>query len=287
MDNSNRVAQWSATQQKQSEAIELFDAEFGLFRQWLYANAGIQLADAKRTLVAGRLNKRLKELGMPSFRQYYDYLTRSGSAATEKQVALNLLTTNETFFFRENAHFEFVQRTLIPQWKGRSVRCWSAASSTGEEAYTLAMVLAEHHRGDWSVTGTDISSRVVEIATEGAYPLERSKNIPTRYLHEHCRKGIDDNAGTFRISKEIRQKVKFMLANLQQSQQALGAFDLIFLRNVMIYFDGPSKQRVLNHVIDRLKPEGILFIGHAESLNGITDEVKSLQPAIYQKLASG
>lgn len=265
------------------ETIPLSVAEFELFKHWLYDVAGIHLADAKRTLVAGRLNKRIKQLGFVSFRQYFEHLTRSASATEEKQIALNLLTTNETFFFRESAHFDFTQKTLIPQWRGKSIRAWSAASSTGEEAYTLAMVLAEHHRGDWTVTGTDISSRVVAAASEGVYAIERSKNIPARYLQEYCRKGVDDKAGTFKICKEIRQNVRFLLANLQQPQSNLGSFDIIFLRNVMIYFDGPSKQRVVNNVLERLQPGGILFIGHSESLNGVTDKVRMLQPSVYQK----
>jgi chemotaxis protein methyltransferase CheR len=264
--------------------VDLTDAEFELFRKWLYSTAGIHLAPAKQALVAGRLNKRLRVLGASTYRQYFDMLssTTHPAAVSERQIAVDLLTTNETFFFREIGHFDFLRATLIPQWGKRPVRCWSAASSSGEEAYTLAMVLAAHHGGDWQIVGTDISSRVVETARQATYAIERSKNIPLNYLREYCLKGTGDKAHSFRIAPEIRQRVSFSLANLQQSQNQLGKFDLIFLRNVMIYFDLPSKQRVLHNVIDRLKPGGLLFVGHAESLNGVTEQVKLVKPSIYQ-----
>jgi chemotaxis protein methyltransferase CheR len=264
--------------------VSLSDAEFELFRQWLYTSAGIHLVDAKRALVAGRLSKRLRELGLSSYRQYFERLSAAqpGVAMAERQTALDLLTTNETFFFREIGHFDYLRSQLLPDWPGRSIRCWSAASSSGEEAYTLAMVLAAHHHGDWQIVGTDISSRVLATARAAVYPMERSKNIPREYLHRCCLKGVGDKSNTFRIAPEIRQRVGFSLANLQERQEALGQFDLIFLRNVMIYFDQPSKQRVIGHIVERLKPGGILMVGHAESLNGLTSRLTLIKPSIYR-----
>jgi len=258
--------------------------EFCLFRQWLYNEAGIQLADAKQALVSGRLGKRLRELGLPSYQAYFDYINGGSSPDQkgERQAALDLLTTNETYFLREKAHFDFLSQQVLPRWRQRSLSCWSAASSSGEEAYTLAMLLADEHPADWRITGTDISSRVVSQARQGIYPMARAEKIPRQWLHQYCRKGIGERAGSFRVIPEIRTRVSFLQANLQQPQTTLGPFDLIFLRNVMIYFDATVKKRVFANVVGRLKPDGLLMIGHSETLNGISDRVRIVSPSIYQ-----
>ena len=268
---------------------ELSRNEFLLFRQWLYDEAGIQLADAKQALVAGRLGKRLRFLGLSSFKQYFDYIQGAGSARSrtdaqldEHQIALDLLTTNETYFLRENAHFDFLKNEVLPRWKERPLHCWSAASSSGEEAYTLAMLLADNHVGEWKITGTDLNSSVVKLAQQATYPMERAKNIPRPWLQKYCLKGIEDKAGTFRMAAMIRQQVNFKQANLQHAQRGIGPFDVIFLRNVMIYFDLASKKKVLDNVIDRLKPDGVLLVGHAESLNGISQRIRLISPSIYK-----
>jgi chemotaxis protein methyltransferase CheR len=265
------------------KTASLSDAEFKLFKAWLYKEAGIHLVDAKRALVESRLSKRLRVLNFSSYQDYFNFLSNKSNvqASSEKQAALDLLTTNETYFFREVGHFDYIRQILIPQWNNRAIRCWSAASSSGEEAYTLAMMLAAHYKGDWQIQGTDISSRVIASAKQAVYPMSRSKNISTQYLHKYCRKGIGDKSDTFKIGHKLRSKVSFSEGNLQKSQAHLGQFDLIFLRNVMIYFDTPSKQKVLDNILDRLKPGGTLFIGHAESLNGVSERVKLIQPSIY------
>ena len=147
--------------------------EFCQFRDWLYDEVGIQLADVKQVLVSGRLGKRVRELKMRSFGAYFDYISRGASPEqrSERQAALDLLTTNETYFLREKAHFDYLSQQVLPAWRGRSLKCWSAASSSGEEAYTLAMLLADEHSADWQITGTDISSRVVSQAQQGVYPM--------------------------------------------------------------------------------------------------------------------
>ncbi len=269
---------------RQPESLaSLSEAEFKLFKTWLYKEAGIHLAEAKRALVEGRLSKRLRELNLSSYQEYFAFLNNKSNpqAVSEKQAALDLLTTNETYFFRESGHFDYIKQVLIPKWGNRSIRCWSAASSTGEEAFTLAMVLAAHYKGDWQIQGTDISSRVIASAKQAVYPMSRSKNIPLEYLREFCRKGVGDKTGTLKITSELRNKVHFSHANLQHNQIDLGQFDLIFLRNIMIYFDVPSKQRVLDNILGCLKPGGTLFIGHAESLNGVSERVKLIRPSIY------
>jgi len=264
--------------------VELSWNEFLLFRQWLYDEAGIQLADAKQALVAGRLGKRLRVLEMGSYRQYFDYIrtATSGDQQDERQTALDLLTTNETYFLRENAHFDFLREKVLPAWRQRSLNCWSAASSSGEEAYTLAMLLAENHVGDWQITGTDLSSRVVSQAQQGIYPMARATNIPRPWLQKYCLKGVDDKSGTFRMASAIRKRIHFRQTNLQHAQRNIGPFDVIFLRNVMIYFDTASKKKVLGNVLERLKPDGFLLVGHAESLNGLSDRLRLVSPSIYK-----
>lgn len=263
----------------------LTDGEFHRIRAWLYEAVGIHLADSKRVLVATRLSRRLIDLGLPSYSAYIERLQPPDgqpAARAECQIAVNLLTTNETYFFREPAHFDFVRDALVPGWRGRPVRCWSAACATGEEAYSLAMVLAHHGLDDWSIVGTDINSEVVLRAREGIYPLERRRGIQHDWLHRYCRKGIGSRHNTFRIGRSLRDRVRFQSANLLEPQSGLGEFDLILLRNVLIYFDPRSKQRVLERVIRQLKPGGVLMVGHAESIAG-TEGLSPVSPSIYRR----
>jgi chemotaxis protein methyltransferase CheR len=240
------------------------------------------MSDAKKALVSGRLAKRVKHYGMASYAQYFEMLSSARNG--EMQTAVDLLTTNETFFFREPKHFDFLRDTVLPAWRGGPRRVWSAASSSGEEAYTLAMVLAEHApTADWEVVGTDISTRVVEKARAGHYPISRADKIPRQYLTKYCLKGVGSQEGTFVIDRALRDRVSFRHANLKEDLGALGAFDVIFLRNVMIYFDLPTKRRVLERLIPMLKPGGYFMIGHSESLNGITDRLQVVHPSIYRK----
>lgn len=264
----------------------LSDAEFELFRKLIYDAAGISMAPSKKALISGRLSKRLRELGYATFREYFNWIDKARNdpaAVRERQNAIDHLTTNETYFFREPRHFEFIQNRLIPHWAGRSVRLWSAASSSGEEAYTLAMVMEQHHRGGWEIIGTDISTRVVAAATRGQYPLLRANNIAQDYLRKYCLKGVGEHAGTFRIDGKLRRKVSFRAANLQEDLSSVGMFDLVMLRNVLIYFDLEIKKRVVANVLRQLKPGGCLMVGHAESLHGVTAAVKAVQPATYIK----
>lgn len=263
----------------------LSDAEFEMFRRLIYDEAGISMAPSKKALISGRLAKRVRDLGYSSFKDYFAWIDgakNDPAALRERQNAIDHLTTNETYFFREPRHFEYLQNVLIPSWAGRPVRLWSAASSSGEEAYTLAMVMAKYHRGEWEILGTDISTRIVEAARRAQYPLSRTKNIPEAYLKSFCLKGIGQHAGSFRIDAKLRKRVSFRAANLQEEQSALGQFDLIMLRNVLIYFDIDIKRRVLGNVLRQIRPDGCLMVGHAESLHGVTNAVSVIQPAIYR-----
>jgi chemotaxis protein methyltransferase CheR len=260
----------------------LTDNEFGLFRKMIYETAGINLSDAKKALVSGRLAKRIKHYNLPSYADYFKLV--KSNAHGELQTAVDLLTTNETFFFREPKHFDFLRDKMLPAWRGGQLRVWSAASSSGEEAYTLAMMLAEHATTDaWEIVGTDISTRVLERARNGQYALADTEDIPRSYLTKYCLKGIGGQDGTFIITRDLRRRVSFIHANLQQDLSKLGYFDVIFLRNVLIYFDLETKQRVVSRVMSRLKSGGYLMVGHSESLNGITDDLKLVLPSIYRR----
>lgn len=260
----------------------LSDSEFTLFQKMMYDVTGIHLTEVKKTLVSGRLARRIKQLGVGSYGDYFKLLKKPGS--TEMQIAVDLLTTNETFFFREQKHFDFLRDRVLPQWDGGMRRLWSAASSSGEEAYTLAMVMAEHARTDaWEIVGTDISSRVVEKAQRGQYPLERAANIPRPLLTRYCLKGVGSQDGTFLVADTLRKRTRFCHANLKGDLSSLGSFDVIFLRNVMIYFDMPTKQQIVARVIQQLKPGGYMMVGHSESLNGVSGALKPVAPSIYQK----
>lgn len=262
--------------------LELQDNEFALFQKMIYETAGINMSPAKKALVSGRLAKRVKHYGLSSYNEYFQLINDASSH--ERQMAVDLLTTNETFFFREPRHFDFLRDNLLPTWKTGPRRIWSAASSSGEEAYTLAMVLAEHSpTNDWEIVGTDISTRIVERARTGHYPIERAKNIPQDYLSRHCLKGTGSQEGTFLISRKLRERVSFLHANLKDDLVKLGKFDVIFLRNVLIYFDVETKRHVVSRLQRQLKPGGYLIVGHSESLNGVTSELATVMPSVYMK----
>ena len=273
----------SATQRPVS-ASALNDSEFGLFQSWLYQAAGISLSSAKKALVAGRLFKRLKHYELESYGEYFK-LIMSGQRADELQVALDLLTTNETYFFREPKHFDFLRQQILPNAvAGKTFRLWSAASSSGEEPYSLAMTLAEGlGTTPWEVIGSDISTQVLAKARAGHYPMQRASTLPQPLLVKYCLKGTGRQEGTFLIDRALRNRVSFMQVNLNETLPELGHFDVIFLRNVMIYFDQPTKVRVIARLLPRLKPGGYLIVSHSESLNGVTDALRLVAPSIYRK----
>ncbi len=267
------------------ENSTISDQEFALFQRLIYKIAGINLSDGKKVLLVGRLQRRLKEYQLDTFSQYYRMLA-TGQHPEELQVMVDLLTTNETYFFREIKHFEFLRdEVLTKRSSGSTFRIWSAASSTGEEAYTMAMVLAEYlPRTPWEVFGSDISTQVLEKARKGHYPIDRNEGIPKSYLSKYCLKGVRAHAGTFLISPELRQQVSFEQLNLTLPvDPGIGTFEVIFLRNVMIYFDMETKRKVVANLLPRLQAGGYFVVGHSETLNGVTEDLKVVRPTIYQK----
>ena len=264
--------------------MDITHQEFDQFRNLLYELTGISLSAGKKALVCGRLAKRLRQRQLNSYGEYYRLLT-SGHDRAEMQIAIDLLTTNETSFFREPKHFDFLRDELpLLHRLGRTLRVWSAASSTGEEAYSIAMVLA-HRLGQqpWEVIGSDISARVVEKACSGHYITERAKNIPRQYLLDYCLKGIGAQAGTFLIDPKLRGRVRFMQHNLNTPPPHLGEIDVIFLRNVMIYFDMETKRQVVGRLLPLLRPGGYFIVGHSESLNGVANGLGLIKSSIYRK----
>jgi chemotaxis protein methyltransferase CheR len=260
----------------------LSDREFGHFQRFIFDAAGITLSPAKKALVCGRLAKRLHATRLANYADYFALL-QSGTDPVEVQMAIDLLTTNETYFFREARHFELL-RTAAMEHGPTPFRVWSAASSSGEEAYSIAMVLADCRAGQpYDIVGTDISSRMVEKARTGHYPEPRARQIPQPYLRRFCLKGQGPQAGTMLVARELRQKVRFLHANLNTRLPDLGCFDVVFLRNVMIYFNGDTKREVVSRVVSHIRPGGYLYIGHSESLHGIHATMEQLAPSVYRK----
>ena len=264
-------------------SLGITDREFTRFQALVHLETGITLSDQKKALVVGRLATRLRHRGVANFTDYYELL-HDPAEGDELQAAIDLITTNETYFFREPDHFKALEAYIhslrpVPF----PFRIWSAASSSGEEAYTLAMVLSDLlGAAQWNILGTDISTRVLERARKGMYPMERAKAIPQDFLRRFCLKGQGKHEGMFLMSKAIRDRVAFTQANLCQPLPRLGPFDVVFLRNVLIYFDLPEKLKVVKAVASQLKPGGILMVGHSESLTGLDVGLTAIRPTVYR-----
>jgi chemotaxis protein methyltransferase CheR len=258
--------------------------EFDWLRTFLFERTGIELKDGKEPMVMGRLDRRLRHHGMSSYAQYLKVLA-AGDAA-EVQMAVDLLTTNETYFFREPQHFDYLRDLFAGRRSpAEPIRVWSAASSSGEEAYTIAMVLASTLPAGqaWEILGTDISTRVLETARRGMYPIEASEKIPRPFLRDYCLKGRDDYDGFLAIDRALRARVTFREANLLSLPENLGTFDVIFLRNVMIYFGMETKQQLVQRLVRLLRPGGHLLVSHSETLSGMQSGLQMVRPSIYRR----
>jgi len=265
---------------------ELKKSEYDIIRDFIYEEAGIDLGGRKQMLVSSRLNKRLRYHNLSSFQAYIDIIFQQGNEL-EKQMAIDLLTTNETYFFREPDHFEFLKKNILPNHSKTSLfRLWSAASSSGEEAYTLSMILDDYFGAKiaWEIFGSDISNTILEKARKGLYPTLRIDGIPQPFLKKYCLKGKGEFDGFLRVNEKLRHKCSFKQINLIKPLPNVGEFDVIFLRNVLIYFDDKTKEDIVRRLVKSLRKGGYLFIGHSESLKGMDLGVKLLAPATYVKL---
>lgn len=259
--------------------------EFELFQHLIYDHAGIFLAPGKKIMVASRLARRLQYYNLPTYGQYYQ-LVKSSKYQHEFQVMVDILTTNETYFFREPQHFEFLSDAVLKHWTGEHFKVWSAACSSGEEAYSLAIVLAEALRNrHWEVLGSDISSRVLDTARSGVYLLDRLENMDKKLLEKYCLRGVRSQEGYFGVDEKLKSRTHFEQINLVKplSADLKHYFDVIFLRNVLIYFDQDTKKAVVERVLQTLKPGGYFFISHAENLHDFTDHLELVKPSIFKK----
>lgn len=257
---------------------------------------GIRLPPAKRLMVEGRLRKRIRILNLASLHAYGDYLFRQDGLEAELPFLINAVTTNKTDFFREAEHFEQMQKLLVPELLSRRakernplLKVWSAASSTGAEAYTIAMVLADmaaqRHDFRFSVLGTDISTDVLEQGRRAVYSAEMVTPVPqtmqSRYLMFARRPGIRPEV---RIVPELRRLVQFQRLNLMSKNYAIDRdVDMIFLRNVLIYFEKSDQAAVISRLIEHLRPGGYLLLGHSESMIGTSIAMRQVAPAVFQK----
>jgi chemotaxis protein methyltransferase CheR len=263
------------------------DGEFARFQRLIHDIAGIHLAGTKKPLLCGRLGRRLRGRGLASYGEYYALVT-SGREPEELQTCVNLLTTNETYFFREPRHFEHLRERVLPEVRpGRAFLAWSAACSSGEEPCSMAMVIADRLGLDapWEVLASDINSSVLARASAGHYPMQRTGRIPGRYLQRFCLKGVGSQAGTFLVDAPLRAHLRFARINLRDPPPGSAEIDGIFLRNVLIYLDPGVKRQVVGRLAARLRPGGLLFVGHAESLLGVCDALTLEAPTVYRRLA--
>lgn len=265
------------------ETRGITDQQFRHVRDWLYHRSGIHLNASKKSLVTGRLHKRLLELGIDDFDTYLRLVKQPGQQH-EAQLALNLLTTNETYFFREPKHFQFLDALLAQNLLPKRAHVLSAAASSGEEAYSVALSFAANCglQESWQITGTDINTRVLEHARSGIYPLTDSVKIKPELLKAYCVRGKGKDEGWFRIGPDVRQHVQFEQHNLMQPLDLNKKFDLILLRNVLIYFELADKKQIVSHMLNALKPGGFLLVGHSESIHGYDARLQQLKPACYR-----
>ena len=276
----------------------LSESDFLLFQQLIEKEAGIHLTPEKKALLVGRLTRRLRELRIPCLRNYYQRVVTDPDELTRM---LDCISTNETHFFREPSHFEFLSQKLLPWWsdlakvggRPRQVRAWSAGCSTGEEPYSLAMTLLEHFPSSsgWQIEilATDLSTRVLKTAHESEWPIEKAQEIPGGRLKTYMLRGTGAQEGKMKAGPEIRQVVRFERLNLLEasSYPKSKMFDLIFCRNVLIYFQPETKQQVVQRLLNHLAPDGYLFVGHSESLSHLTDALRSVIPTVYTRNRAG
>jgi len=272
--------------------LELSDAEFQAFSDLVYKKAGINLHAGKKELVRARLAKRLREDGFDSFGEYYQFVINDETGDELVQL-LDSISTNLTNFFREPKHFQFMVQVFLPEIsraaakKGRRLRIWSAGCSTGEEPYSIAITVLENmpdlEQWDVKILATDLSTKVLATARRGIYPFERLADISPEVLRRWFQKGQGDWAGWFKVKDQVKRLIVFRRLNLIEPFPFQRSFDLIFCRNVMIYFDKKTQADLTARLHQVLADGGYLLIGHSESLTGVNQAFNYIQPTIYRK----
>lgn len=263
-------------------AMTISQTAFDQIRNYLYRIAGINIGADKSAMVISRLWRRLELVNCADFEAYFAFVT-SPQGSGERSCMLDLLTTNETYFFREPAHFNFLRDKILPHFSRKKIKVWCAAASTGEEPYSLAMVLQDSQGAAWELLASDISNAVLQHARKGIYGLERLDALPPQYLKRFCLRGVDECSGKMAIAKTLLPNIRFEHHNLMQPLPGQELFDVIFLRNVLIYFDQETKQKVIENILQRLRPGGWLVVGHCEYIQGFKTEMSAVMPSVYCK----
>lgn len=275
---------------KNHQNFELGEKDFNFIRKRVYEECGINLHEGKKELVRSRLSKRLRELELKSFKDYKKFLEENHE---ESIKLLNAISTNLTSFFREKKHFDFLTEKGLPVLLAsrpsgkRMINCWSAGCSTGEEPYSLACALdsrsSDYGGFDFRITATDISTDVLIKAQAGIYEMSRVAGVDISILRQYFQRGTGQKKGFVRVSKRLRSKINFLRFNLMEPYRFNFEYDVIFCRNVMIYFEKKIQSAVINKFYNILNPGGYLFVGHSESLMNIEHKFKYVEPTIYQK----
>lgn len=279
------VAERGASREKKRER-----EAFAYIIALIYDRCRIKLQDGKEQLIKARLGKRMRAQGHATIADYCDFL-RTEADEDEFTLLVDALTTNFTNFLREEDHFHIMVQQGLPAVLGKGQRrfdVWSAASSSGEEPYSIAMYLAEHFpvakHWDWRITASDISTKVLAAAQKAVYAEDRVNQIPAEWLRKYFQKGVGDWEGHYRVKPELTSRVEFRQINLTEEYGHSQTFDLIFCRNVMIYFDRPTQEQLVNRMCRYLVPNGYLLIGHSESLTGLNVPLRCIRPSVYQRV---
>ncbi|WP_028575086.1 CheR family methyltransferase [Desulfonatronovibrio hydrogenovorans] len=271
---------------------KLAERDFKKLSQFISAECGIRVPPAKKTMLESRLQRRLRSLGMSDYKDYCEYLFSLKGMEIEMPHLLDAVTTNTTHFFREPGHFEYLHNKVLPQWhaehkKDKEMIIWSAGCSSGEEPYTLSMVLAEFAERNpgfsFVVVATDINNEVLEKASLGIYDEERISGIPPLLKRKYLLRSRDRKKKLVRVIPALRNKVKFRRLNFMGEFGFREPMDVIFCRNVMIYFDRPVQEKLLQKFVFHLASGGFIFIGHSESLAGMDLGLEQTAPTIYRK----
>lgn len=272
---------------------QLTEKEFSLFSELIYEQTGIFMKPEKKELLNARLGKRLRICGVDSFRRYYDYILSPNQKDGEFVHFLDSVSTNFTSFFREISHFEFLAQKVLPELVAKSpakkeLFFWSSASSSGEEPYTLAMVLKDFALTSpgfsFKILATDISTRVLSAASRGVYALAQTTKTPPDVLRRHFQKGKGESAGKVRVKDDVKRHVQFQRFNLMHEFPWHEEMDVIFCRNVMIYFDRPTQEKLVQKFYKCLSKGGYLFIGHSESISGVKHDFVQVEATTYKKI---
>ena len=288
----NRVFNTTGEMEHQHTMViqDISDHNFRRFSKLIHESCGINLHDGKKELVRARLGKRMREIGCSSFNKYFRIIQNDANGE-ELVNMLDAVSTNLTSFFREEQHFQFLKETVFPSYEKsgiRMLRIWSAGCSSGEEPYSLSIWLKDNLGGslpvDTRIIATDINTKVLAQAARGVYPANQLQKIPKYQLRRYFQRGIGKQNGFFRVKQEIKDLVEFRRQNLTTLFDFESRFDVIFCRNVMIYFNRESREELIRKATACLRDDGYLMVGHAESLTGINHKLTYIQPSVYRKL---